>query len=283
MGISRSSYYYHIRYRKNRKNYGGRPVPGYSKAISGRCISDAEIKEWLCKAIEGECYNYGYVKLTVWLRRKYGLVINAKKVYRLCKELGLLKPQRRVKQKYPRRLARKREITAPNQLWEIDVKYGYIAGEDRFFYIMSILDVCDRSVVDYHTGLTCTGRDAAYILARAINKRSALKVVIRTDNGPQFISTAFEMACEHLGVEHERIPNNSPNSIAHIEAFHSILEEDCLRMHEFESFAEAYNIVTDFMNYYNEIRIHSGIGYRPPMEYYNEILSDSVKGLMLSA
>lgn len=82
---------------------------------------------------------------------------------------------------------------------------------------------------------------------------------------------AFEMACEKLSVKHERIPNSSPN--AHIESFHSILEEDCLRLHEFESFAEAYQVITEFMNYYNEVRLHSSIGYRPPLEYHNEIMS----------
>lgn len=41
-------------------------------------------------------------------------------------------------------------IPEPSQLWTIDAKYGYIAGEDRFFFIMSILDVYDRMVIDYH-------------------------------------------------------------------------------------------------------------------------------------
>ena len=284
VGISRSYYYYHTRYRRQRINFGGRPFPGYSWDKKGRRISDEQIKEWLCEAIEGECYNYGYVKLTVWLYKKYGLVINKKKVYRLCKELGLLKPQRRIKRKHPRRLAKKREVTAPNQLWEVDVKYGYIAGEDRFFFIMSILDVYDRMIIDYHTGLSCTGRDAAYILSRACARRSPEgKVVVRTDNGPQFISMAFETACEKLSVDHERIPNNSPNSNAHIEAFHSILEEDCLRFYEFESFAEAYHVITEFMRYYNEVRLHSSIGYRPPLEYYNDIMSKSEKALKMCA
>ena len=83
----------------------------------------------------------------------------------------------------------------PTSSWEIDVKYGYIAGEDSFFFIMSILDVYDRMIIDYHTGLSCTGRDAAYILSRACARRSPEgKVVVRTDNGPQFISMAFETA-----------------------------------------------------------------------------------------
>ena len=284
VGISRSCYYYHTRYRKERSGGGGRPLPAYSTDKHGQLISDEQIKEWLCEAIEGEAYNYGYKKLTMLLKRSKKLIINHKKVYRLCKELELLKPQRKRKVKYPRRLAEKHEITGPNQLWAMDVKYGYIAGEERFFFIMSILDLFDRVIVDYHTGLTCTGTDAAFILARAWSKRNpAADLIVRTDNGPQFISNKFELACENLSIEHERIPPKSPNSNAHIEAFHSILEEDCLRLHEFDTFAQAYQTITEFMRYYNEVRLHSSIGYKPPQEYHDEIMCNTVDVLAISA
>jgi putative transposase len=84
----------------------------------------------------------GVLEATWYARkREHNLVINKKKVYRLCKELDLLRPQRQVKTKYPRRIAIYREITAPNQLWELEVKYGYIEGEQRFFFLLSIFDV----------------------------------------------------------------------------------------------------------------------------------------------
>jgi hypothetical protein len=47
-------------------NFGGRPIPGYSWDKRGRRISDEQIKEWLCEAIEGDCYNYGYVKRIIY-------------------------------------------------------------------------------------------------------------------------------------------------------------------------------------------------------------------------
>ncbi|WP_427853463.1 transposase [Desulfotomaculum nigrificans] len=49
------------------------------------------MKKWLLQFIENEGFAYGYVKLTVALRKTYGLVINKKKVYRLCKELKILR------------------------------------------------------------------------------------------------------------------------------------------------------------------------------------------------
>ncbi|NMM55589.1 IS3 family transposase [Paenibacillus aquistagni] len=106
---------------------------------------------------------YGYRKLTKLLRRQYRLVINKKKVYRLCKKMNVLRPQRTLKIKYPKRLANNRIITGSNQFWETDIKYGWIAGEQRFFFLMSILDVFDRAIVTYHLGLSCEAKDLVQI------------------------------------------------------------------------------------------------------------------------
>jgi putative transposase len=158
-------------------------------------------------------------------------------------------------------LARNRIITGSNQLWEADIKYGYIEGEQRFFFILSIIDVYDRNVVDYHIGLSCTAEDTLYTLQRALFRRQLFEIlekpVIRTDNGSQFISHTFEKGCENFKMEHERIPPKTPNMNAHIEAFHRILEDDCLARSQFASYEEAYRTVTEFMRFYNERRLHA--------------------------
>ncbi|EPZ47353.1 IS3 family transposase [Alicyclobacillus acidoterrestris] len=64
--------------------------------------------------------------------------------------------------------------------------------------LMSIIDVYDRAIVDYHIGLSCESQHAAKVLQRALWKRRLFEShnlpVIRTDNGPQFISHVFEGA-----------------------------------------------------------------------------------------
>jgi putative transposase len=245
--IPRSTYYYHQKQKgqtvKPVKSEG-RIIPGYSVQQNDTKVSDEQIKEWLMENLATEGYAYGCRKLTVFLRREYGLCINKKKVYRLCKELNILRPQRQKKARYPRKLARNKVITGSNQLFETDSKYGYIAGEDRFFFIQSVLDVYDRSVIAYHVGLRCEARDVKRTVQQALFKRqlfdSVHKPVLRSDNGPQFISHLFEEACETFGVHHERIPPQTPNMNAHIEAFHRILEDECLSRHEFASYKEAY-------------------------------------------
>jgi putative transposase len=271
--VARSTYYYHKK-EKPKENVvsEGRPIPGYSLLLNGIKVSDKQIQEWLMELIEGDGYAYGYRKLTVSLRRQYRLIINKKKVYRLCKELGILRPQRQKRTSYPRNIARNRLVTASNQLFETDIKYGYITGEDRFFFIQSCLDVFDRSIVAYHIGLSCEAKDVIRTIQAALFKRqlfdAEVKPVVRSDNGPQFISHAFRQACEQFKLEHERIPPKTPNLNAHIEAFHRLLQDECLSRFEFKTYGEAYEAVTEYISFYNERRIHSSLQDLSPNEFY---------------
>lgn len=282
IGIAESTYYYQkgsLRHPEQVVEYPniGRPILGYSLDQSNKRVSDEQIKEWLTELVLGEEGGYGYRKLTKCLQQQQQLIINKKKVYRLCKELKILKKQREIKNKHPRKLARNRTITSVNQLWEIDIKYGYIAGENRFFYLMCLIDVYDRVIVDYHIGLTCEGKHAAHIAERALWKRkltnSLVRPVIRSDNGPQFISHAFEDACESLNVEHERIPPKTPNLNAHIESFHSILEKDCYARNEFASYTEAHKIVTEFLDFYVNRFLHGSLDDMPPARFHEMVVN----------
>lgn len=281
VGLSHSTYYYQLKHPVVVPNHrGGHPVTITTCTVDGNIISDEQVKEWLCELIFAEGEYYGYHKLTWTLRRKYQLIINKKKVYRLCKELNILKPQRKLKAKHPRRLAMNHEITSSNRLWEIDLKYGYITGENRFFYILPIIDVFDRVIVDYHIGLNCNAQDAARTVQAAMFKRQVYgtdDLIIRSDNGPQFISHHFDESCIKFGVEHERIPCRTPNKNAHIESFNAILEGECLSKHEFQSYAEAYDTVSQFIKDYNAVRIHSSLKYHTPNEAYRLLQQKSLK------
>ena len=201
--------------------------------------------------------------------------------------MGILKPQRVCRPKHPKRLPQRTEVTGPNQLWEMDIKYGYIHGEERFFFQLSLIDVFDRCVIDYHLGLTCTAKDACRVLRNALKKRGlkpGMKMPrVRTDNGPQFIANFFEELCHKLGIIHERIPIGTPNLNAHIEAFHSILEDDCYSRHQFNSYAEAYEQISLYMEYYNQRRRHGSLKNMAPEKYYQAIVSNSIKPQVLVA
>jgi transposase InsO family protein len=259
--------------KEKKKPSGGKPK-GYSLNKENKKICDEQIKEFIIESIDGDAINYGYRKMTYHLRKYYDLIINHKKVYRLCKELGILKDQRVINPKVKRTIAINRIITGSNQLWEMDIKYGYIQGEDKFFYLLNLIDIFDRSIIDYHMGLHCEAKDAAALLRKCLIRRNLFeertkKPVIRTDNGPQFVSHKFSECCEEIKIEHERIPVKTPNKNAHVESFHRILEDECLKINEFQSYAEAYETVNEFMVFYNNRRLHSSLRFMSPNEFYN--------------
>lgn len=56
---------------------------------------------------------------------------------------------------------------------------------------------------------------------------------------------------------------------AHVESFHRILEDECLKINEFQTYAEAYETVNEFMKFYNNRRLHSSLRFMSPNEFYN--------------
>lgn len=244
-------------------------------------MPDARIKSYIRSLLSREEEScYGYRKLTKCLRKRYGLKINKKKVYRLCKELGVLHPQREVKNRLPRKLANNREVTGPNQLWQMDIKYGYVAGQRRHFYLASIIDVFDRSIVAHHRGKACDAKDIIQTVRQAMLRRGVFAqeqpLVIRTDNGPQFVSHAFYVLADELKFEHERTPNRTPNKNAYIESFHSVLERECYQRNRFETYEQAYATVDRYIRFYNERRMHGRLDDLSPAEYLSLYLSGDI-------
>ena len=109
--LSRSTYYYNINYKikdeEKIRPVGRKPI-GYSFTKDNKKVCDDEIKDYIIQAIDSDAQYYGYRKITHYLRRTYGLIINHKKVYRLCKELNVLREQRKIYPKVKRILAANR-------------------------------------------------------------------------------------------------------------------------------------------------------------------------------
>lgn len=287
-GVAASTYYYQFKHTNPKQApKGGRPIPGYSLTFQGESVKDARIERFILKLLEGEESVYGYRRLTLALRRQYKLQINKKKVYRLCKALGILHKPWESKVTPPHRVANNIEVTGPNQLWQMDIKYGYVAGLQRYFYTASLIDVYDRNIVGQHCGREAKTQDLLDTLQQALLKRNVYAqekpLVIRTDNGPQFKSHKFRRFCEERTVLiHERTPNRCPNKNAFIESFHSTLERECFRRHIFMTFDEAYAALDRYMDFYNNRRIHTSLYGYSPAEFAEKLKNNEVRAFKIA-
>lgn len=271
--ISRSSFYKRARplTPDGRKENAGRPPRGYSLDVFGNKVRDEEILDLLCEYRSQAYFENagGHRKMVHYLRRDQNLIVNHKKLYRLCKENDLLLPRKKKKKKTWKKLCENRKITAPFQLWQFDIKYGFIPGENRFFYIMAFIDVFHREVMNFHIGLRCRAKDILLTFEEALLKHSVevSQLAIRSDNGPQMTSYQFRDRILELGVKHEFTPPSTPQKNAFIESFFSILETDFLQTHVFKNFSQAYTETIKFIHFYNERRIHGSIHNQSPKDF----------------
>ena len=167
-------------------------------------------------------------------------------------------------------------MTGPNRLWQFDIKYGYIAGENRFFFLMGFIDTFNRELKGYHIGLKCTAKNIIFALEMPIEKHEVnpADLVIRSDNGTQMTSHVFGKEVKEMGLEHEFTPPATPNMNAYIESFFSIVDRELFQNRNYDSYSEAYGDVVAFIKFYNEKRPHSSLKMQSPLEFTNSLEKD---------
>ena len=220
------------------------------------------------KLLSGEFVCYGYKKTAKYLNR-HGYIINRKKVRRLMSENNLLNYPYNNRKPATRVINTIVNVNSANQVWEFDIKYIYIHGESRNSYLLAMVDCYTREVVGYYLGYHCTGNDVKNTIMEAFEQRGLNNISgirMRSDNGTQFICNTVENFLSMMNIPHERIHPATPKEDGYIESFNSILEREVIRRFEFDNIEEARNTIKRYMDFYNNERLHSAIGYITPKE-----------------
>jgi transposase InsO family protein len=268
----------------------------------GSVVPNDQVVADIRKLLNQEFVDYGYIKVTHYLNKRLGYLINRKKVYRLMKEHKLLN-SRRVVDRSPRLWV---EDLVPDpqgcfEHLEIDIKYIYVAGTRTNILQLTVIDVKTRYVLGYCQGYSIKYDD----VIRLFNKIFAIirlpkSYYVRSDNGSQFVAGEVRKFFEfQSGATHEFTKPATPQQNAHIEAFHSIINRVICQRFYFDDFKELKNTMQRFIKFYNTDRIHSGIDYESPLheirktrpnfkpvwvaDYSNDnpLLSNQLQGLAL--
>jgi putative transposase len=218
---------------------------------------------------------YGYRRVSAELRRR-GLLVNHKRVARLMREDNLLAVQPKSfvittdsdhELEVCLNLARRMKLTGVNQLWIADITYIRLHRE--FVYLAVILDAFSRKVVGWELGRMLTARLPIAALEKAIADRQPPPgVVHHSDRGIQY-------ACgEYIDIlrKHAMIPSMSrpanPYDNASCESFMKTLKREEIYAGEYRDLDHLRENVAAFIDiYYNRVRLHSALGYRPPEEF----------------
>jgi transposase InsO family protein len=203
----------------------------------------------------------GYRRLTYMMMDADIVAVSPSSVYRILKEEGLL-------QRWNRKPSKKgdgfNQPLKPHEHWHIDISYINICG--TFYYLCSILDGFSRYIVGWDIRESMTETDVEIILQRAIEKYPLARPRVISDNGPQFIAKDFKEFIRISGMTHVKTSPYYPQSNGKLERYNKTVKGDCIRVQTPLSLADALRVVTDFVAHYNNVRLHSAIGYITPKD-----------------
>ena len=144
--------------------------------------------------------------------------------------------------------------------------FGWRPGRKRqsFYYMCSILDGYSRSIVHWEIREQMKEDDVEVILQRVREKYPGVSPRIISDNGPQFVSRDFKEFIRIAGMTHVKTSPYYPQSNGKLERYDRTIKGDCIRAHNISSLEDARRVVTEYVTHYNEVRLHSAIGYVTP-------------------
>lgn len=203
----------------------------------------------------------GYRRLTYMLMDADLVAASPATVYRVLKQAGCL-------ERWNRQESSKgtgfQQPLAPHEHWHVDISYVNVCG--TFYYLISVLDGCSRFIVHWELRQSMKEADVEVVLQRAREKFPEARPRIITDNGPQFIARDFKEFIRLSGMTHVKTSPYYPQSNGKLERWHGTLKRDCLRPNVPLSLEEARRLVLQFVEHYNQGRLHSAIGYVAPAD-----------------
>ncbi|SEM74938.1 putative transposase [Sphingomonas gellani] len=232
----------------------------------GRRADQADLKKRM-KEIAETRVRYGYRRIHVLLRRE-GWDVNAKRIYRLYKEMGLQlrhkPPKRRVKAKLREgRCA----ASCSNEVWAMDFVHDQLATGPKL-RILTVVDTFSRFSPAVVPRFNFQAPDVVEVLER-VCAEVGYPASIRVDQGSEFISRDLDLWAYTRGVTLDFSRPGKPTDNAFIESFNGKFRAECLNQHWFMSLDDAVRKCEAWRKDHNEVRPHSAIGNKTPISLVN--------------
>lgn len=258
VGIVSSSYY---REPSDGKK-GNKPSTKTFHKTKGLVLQDAVV-DAVKEILKDEFIDCGYRLMTSYLTRE-GYTINHKKLYRIMKEEGLLKLDHRIDRSGSgRKFVKFRKVYTSRSLecLEMDIKMVWIPSMGKNAYLLSVIDVHTRRILKDYFSFNIKQNHVIDLLSELFkNYEYPENVVIRSDNGSQFIAKKVREYLGLIGVQQEFTHIATPEENAHIEAYHGILKKEVFNRFDYQYFGEIEQILKRYVKFYNNRRLHGLLG-----------------------
>jgi putative transposase len=224
---------------------------------------DAELSKRLMELAAAHP-RYGCRRLWAMLRRE-GLIVNLKRVRRLCRKHGLTLKARRRRKRRGIGMGVPCKAEHPNHVWAYDFMEDR-TETGRKLRILTIEDEFTRQCMEIEVEYRMNAKFVAMTLLRQF-ERHGTPEFIRSDNGPEFIAKHLMRVLAIHGVSARHIEPGSPWQNGFNERFNGSVRDECLNLETFHNRDHARALCKQYGRDYNERRPHSSLAYQTPMEF----------------
>lgn len=213
---------------------------------------------------------FGYRRIWALLRDE-GWRVNRKRIERLWRLEGHRVPPRRAKSS-----GRKAQGTADKAIWNLPAlrpnhvwSYDFMGARTRDGGPLRILNVVDeytRVALGSRVARSIGARDVIVQLERLFDEHGRPQV-LRSDNGREFIAATLGDWLAAQGVQTAFIEKGSPQQNAFVERFNGSMRDELLNGEEFNSLTEARVVIANWVDAYNRVRPHRGLGMMTPAAF----------------
>ena len=238
--------------------------------------SEEDLREEIEKLC-AEYPKYGYRRITQMLVR-LGYTVGYRRVARLMKAENLFVTRKRIC-RTTRSLDGERpwvnrldtlDICRCDQVWVADITYVRLKG--RFVYVAVLMDVFSRIVRGWHLSQHLTNALTLSPLEDAL--RQSVPEIHHSDQGVQYLSTAYISTLKHHGIEISLAQRDCPWENGYAERLIRTLKEEEVHLNAYEDITQARARIGHFITQvYNQKRPHSALGYLTPVEFQRKNLS----------
>lgn len=197
--------------------------------------------------------------------RHQGKKWNHKRVRRIYRQMKL-NVRRRAKKRLPERIKQPLSIPAQaNHTWSIDfVSDSLVDG--RRFRVLNVMDDFNRESLALEVDTSLPSLRVKRVLEKLITQRSK-PLVIRVDNGPEFVSHVLQQWCEQQQITLQFIQPGKPMQNAYVERKNGSLRRELLNAYLFYSLQDVRILCEQWRVDYNENRPHKALNYLTPIKY----------------
>ena len=229
---------------------------------------------------------YGYRRVHAELRR-HGWSVNHKRILRLLRADNLLCLRRRKfilttdsqhgLPIYPN-LVEGMVLTGLDQLWVADITY--IRLQVEFVYLAILLDAFSRRCIGWALRRSLEAALVVEALRMSLlRRRPRPGLVHHSDRGAQYAARDYTALLQQHGIRISMSRLATPYDNARAESFIKTLKYEEVYRTEYRDLEQAKTLIGEFLEkVYNQQRLHSALGYRPPLEFERSLRSLQPKG-----